>query len=327
MRAFTFLSASFLLFATSVVACAASEDEEPDPTLQARAASAAATVATSECDVLARCSPDAFARRFSSKAACEAQVTQARAAELGAPGVRATPEAVAACATARAALACSDQGRYVPACEFSRGTKPRSQACSSDLQCDTGRCLISPGGTCGACAEPRAALGETCTKTVECKPGLRCQRDDLADGSVCVPLPKTGEPCATGSPACIDGLACVEGACAPLGTHGPGEACKTSASCVDGQALACVDGACTARTQVGPGEPCNEKAAGAAAIYCKGAATCRQQLDDDGKPLPEQRCMPRKPLGQACDASREDCEGNAWCNDGTCVLKAHVCDY
>lgn len=327
MRAFTFLSSSLLLFATSVVACATSEDDEPDPALQARAASAAASVAASECDLLARCHPDGFARLFTSKAACEAQVAEARAAELGAPGVRATPEAVAACATARAAIACSDQGRYVPACEFPRGTKPRSQACSSDLQCDTGRCLVSPGGTCGACVEPRAALGETCTKTVECKPGLHCQRDDLADGSVCVPRPKTGEPCGAGGPACIDGLACIDGACAPLGTHGPGEPCKTTADCLAGQGLACVDGACAARTQVGPGEPCNEKATGAAAIDCKGAATCRHLLDDEGKLLPEQRCVPRKALGQACDAAREDCEGNARCKGGTCVLPAHVCDY
>jgi len=160
---------------------------------------------------------------------------------------------------------------------------------------------------------------------------VTCAADDVtcadADGKATCANPKTSaKHCGKCGNDCRGG-ACVEGVCTPPGASGA--PCKTTVDCLASDGLACVMGACTPRLLVDVGEPCNETLSGGGSVFCKagGACTSLMVATVNGKTIEERRCAPQKALGQACDASKEGCEGDARCLGGTCALPPHVCDY
>ncbi len=74
-----------------------------------------------------------------------------------------------------------------------------------------------------------AGIGDACSDTVPCRPGLSCTDDVCEPGHSLGP----GEACVIG-PECEEGLQCIAGACAPAGDGDVGDSCTSDASCKSG---------------------------------------------------------------------------------------------
>ncbi|MEZ4232366.1 MAG: hypothetical protein R3B89_24525 [Polyangiaceae bacterium] len=86
------------------------------------------------------------------------------------------------------------------------------------------------GGSGGTGGVPAGhGVGESCTDTDPCRPGLAC------NSGVCEPGGETpeGSPCVIAG-ECQDGLQCVAGVCAPAGSGGEGSDCQSDGDCETG---------------------------------------------------------------------------------------------
>jgi hypothetical protein len=97
-------------------------------------------------------------------------------------------------------------------------------ACGDDGETGTYTAGSGIGGSDGL------GVGESCTSTASCRPGLSCETDGV--GKTCQPAGTLteGEDCIL-SAECGAGLYCAEGVCAPAGSGGEGAPCQTLADC------------------------------------------------------------------------------------------------
>jgi hypothetical protein len=95
----------------------------------------------------------------------------------------------------------------------------------------------SGGGTAGAAGNGGAGgfaakgVGEACTTSTECRPGLSC-----GTGNTCEPTGTTapGSPCILSAECAAGNFCAPPGVCAPSGTGVEGDVCSTDLDCKDG---------------------------------------------------------------------------------------------
>lgn len=81
----------------------------------------------------------------------------------------------------------------------------------------------------GAVVTQGGSVGDACSDSEPCRPGLSCESDKCALGH----SSEEGKPC-TVAGECQDGLQCVGGACAPAGDGQEGDPCQTDQECESG---------------------------------------------------------------------------------------------
>lgn len=129
----------------------------------------------------------------------------------------------------------------------------------------------TPTGSLGT-----GAVGEGCSSTADCRPGLRCE-DDLC---AAVGAQPEGARCVI-SDECAPGLYCsMLGQCAPSGDVNEGGACSTSGDCTDGLycELAGFAGSCTVPGSGDAGSDC------ATTSDCLAGLAC-MDISGDGEPI------------------------------------------
>ena len=198
------------------------------------------------------------------------------------------------------AAACDSIEDISPECDaVFRGTLPPGSACT-----DTAECAPPEGGWAdcdalgdGKCAVfERAGEGEPCLWT--CRDGSsECWSDDAADDS-----PTLGY-CERN-----DGLFCGDGVCQRVGEVGArcasDDGCGETAYC--GEDLRCAP-------LPADGEECSPFGFCARGLFC--------DLAPDGS---NAVCRPRLDVGEACDESRDVCAGDAYCDQGVCVVDSET---
>ena len=166
-----------------------------------------------------------------------------------------------------------------------KGQLPVGWPCASGFDCQTGKCVVHPGGPYDrACAAP-------CEVAADCPAGTGCT--PLPTGSWCLPYgpPVYGAPCSTPG-ACgpgalcdvglVPGLGACQAACDPFGD---GAECPAGQRCVWVGAPSALNGAC--RDSGGgqsPGSGCSAGAPCRVDLVCADAgsgATCLADCDPD----------------------------------------------
>jgi hypothetical protein len=258
---------------------------------------------------MAACFSFSLAQIYGDEATCVELAKAACVGRFGLDGVTATPDDIAACAAAFAALSCEGvYGGSPPACQL-HGTRADGASCSIYLQCQSGLCLGNKNG-CGQCAKA-LALGDTCDPSdlsAGCGAGAYC------DGTKkCVAIGSKGTPC-TSSATCNLALACVGGKCdTPLAK---GAACNPNATECDypnsGLLCSSVSKQCTPVHLAAVGESCALDPATKLITACKGPAYC------DPATL---ECKADTPDGAACDPAKSyTCMPFARCSNSQCTL-------
>ncbi len=157
---------------------------------------------------------------------------------------------------------------------------PEGHWCQTNIQCMSGRCIITPdpsdptgntpgqhGGTCAGGATC-GSQNESCAGGRVCCPGSRCYVMSATE-SVCTTANITGEACTTGSD-CLSGL-CEESKCA--------QPRRTSSTCIG------IDD---------PSTVCFADSAGC----CTGLYCVRERFSRENEYVGE--CRPKKALGAPC---------------------------
>lgn len=142
------------------------------------------------------------------------------------------------------------------------------EACTSDSECNLGRCIVDDGFVDGYCSTPDscefdaqcpeadscfassdgAFCGARCHQDSHCRDGYRCQESPASSFKVCAP--ETLEPLETepDGAACTRDAACAGSFCSPSpywpGGHCTTLECETSADCANGEGANSVDNHC-----------------------------------------------------------------------------------
>jgi hypothetical protein len=198
----------------------------PLPDASSSALTACSAEVTANCARFESCNANNFSSEYSNTAGCETRRNVSCLANLTAPGTAATPDEVAACATATATESCESllNGDPLPAaCVAPAGSRSIGSGCAFGGQCSTGFCEVALASACGTCHELLTA-GTSCADLVSCGPGLSCF------GGVCGVSAGSGAECGATQP-CVVGLACVIPAGVETGTC-QAEATALGAPCV-----------------------------------------------------------------------------------------------
>lgn len=254
------------------------------------------------CQRLQNCAPFLLTERYGDLLICEVREIPSCTDALQAPGSGWTLSSVVACASAQAALSCSDfvHGKPLPAACQVTGSVATGAGCLYDPQCSTGYCAVM--STCGHCTA-LAASGDKCTTSSDCEANLLC-----ASSGVCAAPVASGNSCDAAHP-CAGGLACLGGTCTM--PHALGANCdpaNASADCDADQGLFCAaDSTCHSVAVFQPGDSCS----GAVPAICAGGGTCWQGT-----------CLAPVADGASCDpANGENCLIPATCQGGTCAIE------
>jgi hypothetical protein len=261
-------------------------------------------LATVECDAEEKCTKRDFITAYGvDKAACVSRNKTRCLASLNLAGVTVAPSALAACAEAKAKLACP--GYFDPAaataCDF-RGTKDNGTSCALPMECKTGVCLSVGASGCGICVD-QPQLGAPCDSDQGCG-RLPC----AASGS-CIPKwALLGESCL--SAGCNPAYTCdgtgTEECFEPVGL---GESCALSfPECDAKKALEC-----------SPAKKCEEiKLAPTAGVSCAGVVCQGLYCEHNAY-----QCHAWAPDDSSCDTVL--CQPPATCQGGTCRLAPPAC--
>jgi hypothetical protein len=258
-------------------------------------------LATSYCNLLAKCSSQGLALEFGDAATCQTDFGQIENQILALPGVTVTGAQLDACAAKLNALTCNQAPTAFQECSFA-GSLAANAVCADGSQCASSYCKPNPvvpgsGSTsdaespsaikCGHCVD-RADAGGACDDDDACKPGLVCQITE----SKCAVPPARGAACTSSGPSCAGGLACVKSVCADA--LPAGAACEGGSECATG--LDCTAGKCTdAGSHIGTaqlGQPCGVDLAAEKITVCI-TASCT------GAPS-AQKCVPYAKEGEDC---------------------------
>lgn len=144
------------------------------------------------CEKTDDCSRPTLQYAYGDLKTCIERVTIDCEADVAAPGSNTTPADLKACASALAKESCEDwaQAGRRPACSVP-GSRADGEPCGTDTQCQSTRCAIEPGATCGTCM-PLMGEGEPCTDVAACGSGLLCA------GGVCMTPQDPAPPLALG---------------------------------------------------------------------------------------------------------------------------------
>lgn len=262
-------------------------------------------VAKAQCAKMNECSPAAWTEQFGSNKACEARTSAACVAAHGLPGVKMSAASLNDCAGIYPKTTCANLGRrkIAAACNLP-GALTDGAICAHGWQCQSTRCAISQGKSCGFC-QARSATGGDCQIDDDCLSDRLCLK-----GSICTPYANEGDSCI--SSECGPELSCVgfslkECQTAPKG----GEPCDpnglSAGSCSVQSKSFCDSGTCHEQATVTGGMPCVE-----------GETVCTASLCSNKK------CRPYKIDGSSCgDAS--ECQPPAVCAGGKCALVNTAC--
>jgi hypothetical protein len=297
-----------LLFAALVsVHCASSS---PAPVAQD-----APAACKSYYDALAGWSARCAAAGGGSFAATPAAVS-ACVATSTAPGVRFTPQRLAACAAAANAAPCNARDIEVQDCLGGPGTLAAEAPCGLDLQCESGTCILLADSSCGVC-KARVALGGTCgNRDGRCAAGLACNAN-----SCVAEIAKDGEQCAYlgDGPQCAEGLACLPAA-PPRGLCGKLPAAGAACQALCAENLSCENKVCVLR--LADGAPCTP-ATVCGVDGCRGPSRCVEGLACNDVTKTCTRVAAAK-IGENCNFTTKVCPDSAYCADydvavgGTC---------
>jgi len=279
-------------------------------------------VAAITCAVLAACGDEIVTGSLTEG---DADAAQARA-EVGDGGADAGIDA--AVEAGEDATAVDDAGDATAADTDVAAPCPAGQKCpcTTDAECETGKCIIDPATGTGVCAEPcqagKCPAGFVCTTvttpggaTAElCLPEPKCQpvaeacngKDDNCDGAI-------------DEGFCFDGNPCTDDACTSGGecTH-PNNTlpCSDNNACTAGDA--CKDGQCVAGALPGcdDGSPCTKDSCDAATGTCSNVALTGGCEDGDACTLGDQ-CA----AGACVPGATLNCNDGNPCSDDSCDAK------
>ncbi len=320
------------LFGALLAACGGSGASKPDG--GGNAATVCADYAQKYCGRIQACEPGLLPIfGFATVDDCASFYIPGCKDQLTAPHTGDTPALVEQCGAELAAMSCADllEGSVASACLPRGGTVPNGGSCSSNWQCATGRCFVSPNlidgiHDCGTCV-PVVPLGQTCDPNGWL--GSAC-----ADGLVCAvttvggTTPVCAKSVAIGA-ACADLAVCPTNAycdgtthlCAQLPTVG--QACDYSMAfyCDPTKAGALCDSnssLCQPITVAKAGESCMPPTVDTT-LVCLGACDTPA---DAGQDAGVGNCNPFVVEGQPCSAS-DVCYPGTSCMGGVCT--APVC--
>jgi hypothetical protein len=267
-------------------------------------AEAAARMAQESCAREQACSPYLLALVHGDLATCVARTELRYRGTTSLVGTSLTPDKLAACAEAIAALPCESMlgDRVLPeACRPTPGELADDLTCGSDWQCQSAYCSKPREGSCGAC-KPRGRSREACHVDADCEPGLACRDDE------CVTYGALAQSC-DGRHPCAPGLHCQDNVCVPSGQLGA--RCDYGPSACDLlQGLTCVSASSTCEPigLAGVGMACGT--ADDALVVCAQSGVCSMRSDGE--------CLPPGGDGEAC--TRERCVPPAFCQGDVCRL-------
>lgn len=170
---------------------------------------------------------------------------------------------------------------------------------------------------CERVLRPEVGEDGKCLMRSDCKPGLHCDEEALADqcGGRCVPLGGEGDACDLSALECEPGLDCIDGQCqsdeSSDDSKSVGETCESTSECQGdlnckeetGDGMRC-------REPVGPGQTCEFG-------DCESGYAC---VRDPSNPEGDTRiCLERgsRSAGESCTEPGV-CESGLVCHENTC---------
>jgi hypothetical protein len=217
------------------------------------------------------------------------------------------------------------------ACSFAAtaGKSCASPVCTAatltSSRCDAkGACVASTAPCGGYACVGASACKTSCTTSSDCTTGFACI------AGKCTAQLSLGAACGQNDEACAS-KHCTDGACCKTASCGACRACGAGGECLPANeggscgAPACAGNAASGATQTVPlckagacastSKPCGDylcdAAGGSCLAACASDAQCKASAYCAGA-----KCLPKKPLGQACSAAKE-CQ-SASCVDGVC---------
>ncbi len=177
-----------------------------------------------------------------------------------------------------------------------------------------------------------SGVGEACSFTPNCQPGLLCDLGSSCPG-VCAPTPRENEPCVDSE--CGEGLQCSQDICVRATRLQRGEACDGAVACADGLTCDLYNGGsntCQPDDEVyythGTGEKCSGDAFCQPGLYCDvllTTPTCTRVVGEGESCVRDESCAE----GLHCSSELHECVANfplgsecftdAVCARGECI--------
>jgi hypothetical protein len=215
------------------------------------------------------------------------------------PGSTRTVDGLYACADQYRQEACDAVNLdVIPPC-VTPGTREAGATCVASSQCTSLVCDTNGGG-CGTC-EPMVGVGESCSGSVTCTPGLYCDpATQLCATYEPVMQGGAGDPCSTDSDC--GGWVFCDQTTTPRGTCTPypevGADCSKARGCASDGYCALTDLVCHALP--GTGQACGVDARSQVPHWCASPLVCHPATDSAPA-----TCLPGQARGEPClvDAS------------------------
>lgn len=225
----------------------------------------------------------------------------------------------------------------------------KAASCLASVQtadCAALRSEEGPAG-CDEVFSGTVANGSACSSDDECENG-RCDYDDTKQCLVCKPFIALGEACEMGW-GCVKGATCSEGKCVAKGSVAIGKSCSGSQDCASGAfcawgdrgggvctAKAAKDGACDDSEGCQAGLVCSEAQGGQGGGTCQarkaegeacsqpdqpfeGTSECVSGVCGLVSPSAPPKCLPWKKMGESCESHWQCGLVDAYCNAGKCA--------